>query len=101
MASKYLNLRTLRKPVAFVKKELLQKLVKVTYLDFHNSVDYSISFRLYLLNRTCNVYKTQIRRACVITGRTASVDSSFSFSRFMIKSRVVTGSVTGFKKSSW
>jgi ribosomal protein S14 len=101
MSSKYLNLRNLRKPIAFLKKELIHRLVKVTYLDFNNSIEYSISFRLYLLNRVRNSYKTQIRRACVLTGRTTSVDSNFSFSRFVLKSRVVTGGLTGFKKSSW
>jgi ribosomal protein S14 len=101
MSSRSINLRNLRKPVAFFKKELLQKLVKIIYFDFNNSITYSVSFRLYLLNRKRNIYKTQIRRACVLTGRTTSVDSSFSFSRFVLKSRVVTGNLTGFKKSSW
>src|SRR3989338_188178 len=101
MASRSLNLRNLRKPVLFFNKELIQKITKVTFLDFNNCTDYSVSFKLRLLNRVGSFYKTQIRRACVLTGRTTSVDSRFSFSRFVIKSRIVTGCLTGFKKSYW
>lgn len=100
MTSRYCYLRSLSPSFQFYKIELISKLNKSIFFDFSNSILNHISFKFFLLHISNTIHQTQIRRRCVITGRSRSVDSNTSFSRFVIKRRIVTGSLTGFKKSS-
>jgi len=101
MTSRYCYLRSLNSPTRLYKNELYSKLKKSLYFDFNNSVDNSVSFKFFLIKVSSSIYQTKIRRRCIITGRSRAIDSESSFSRFILKTRTVSGSLTGFKKSSW
>lgn len=101
MASRYSYLRSLKHPISLYKKEINFKMKKALFFDFNSSINLDIPFKFSLAITSISTYKSNIRRRCIRTGRSRAIDNECSFSRFVIKSRTVTGSLTGYKKSSW
>lgn len=101
MISRFLYLKLFTTSTSLYKDELYIKVKKSIYYDFSSNLYQLVSFKLFL-NRISKVtYLSQLRRACVVTGRTRAIDTDLSFSRFTMKRKIICGNITGFKKSSW
>lgn len=100
MPSRSNVVKLLKYPTLFYKVELYSKLKSSIFLDFCCSTNPLVIFKINSIRLSSLTNKTKIRRGCVITGRTRSINGFFSFSRFAFKSRVVKGMVPGLKKAS-
>ena len=100
MTSRYCYLRSLSVPSFLYKKELNLKLKKSLFYDFNNCVQSKISFKLFIALSSKEIYKTKLKRRCIVTGRSRAIDNESCFSRFVVKKKIISGDFTGYKKSS-
>lgn len=99
MASRYLVLKSIKPRLVFNSREMSKKLNKSVYFDFHKSSN-KLSFTLFLILVSKASQFTRVRNICVITGKIRSTDKKLSFSRSILKHRIIGGLVNGFIKSS-
>lgn len=84
------------------KTEVLQKVLKIVYLNTLENFSLSLLFRkTFFSTLVKNTFKSQIRNYCVVTGRSRGVFRKVRVSRISFRKLGAEGLFIGLKKASW
>jgi small subunit ribosomal protein S14 len=98
--SKYI-IKDRQKRIKYLNNELYFRSLKILLSNQKLSKKIRTQLFYWVQTLSTQVYQTQIKNRCILTGYSRSVSRRFRISRMQFKKYAVTGLLPGIKKASW